>query len=39
MSRTYLAVLEKSPFWDPGVTDLDERSSFHLVLGYVEGQP
>jgi hypothetical protein len=36
---TYLAVLETSPFWDPGVTDLDERSSFHFVLGYVEGQP
>jgi hypothetical protein len=36
---TYLAVLEKSPFWDPGVAKLEEHSSFHLVLGYVEGQP
>jgi len=36
---TYLAVLEKSPFWDPGVPKLDEHSSFHLVLGYVGGLP
>jgi hypothetical protein len=36
---TYLAVLEKSPFWDPGVAKLEEHSSFHLVLGYVGGLP
>ena len=36
---TYLAVLEKSPFWDPGVASLEEHSSFHLVLGYVGGLP
>jgi hypothetical protein len=36
---TYLAVLDKSPFWDPGVAKLEERSSFHLVLGYVGGLP
>jgi hypothetical protein len=29
----YLAVLERSPFWDGGVREIDERSSFHLVLG------
>ena len=29
----YLAVLERSPFYDGGVRDMDERSSFHLVLG------
>jgi hypothetical protein len=29
----YLAVLERSPFWDGGVGEIDERSSFHLVLG------
>jgi hypothetical protein len=29
----YLAVLERSPFWDSGVRAIDERSSFHLVLG------
>ena len=36
---TYLAVLEKSPFWDPGVAGLEEHSSFHLVLGYVGSLP
>ena len=35
----YLAVLETSPFWDPGVTGVMERSSFHLVLGWPGGQP
>ncbi len=36
---TYLAVLDKSPFWDPGVAGLDEHASFHLVLGYVGTLP
>jgi hypothetical protein len=36
---TYIAVLEKSPFWDSGVAKLEERSSFHLVLGYPGGLP
>ena len=36
---SYLAVLERSPFWDPGVSDISERSSFHLVIGWPEGQP
>jgi hypothetical protein len=31
---SYLAVLEKSPFWEPGVERLDERGSFHVVLGF-----
>jgi hypothetical protein len=36
---SYLAVLERSPFWDPGVPDVSERGSFHLVIGWPEGQP
>ena len=36
---SYLAVLDGSPFWDPGVTAITERESFHLVLGWPEGQP
>ncbi|HEY0874319.1 MAG TPA: hypothetical protein VGD94_12670 [Vicinamibacterales bacterium] len=35
----YLAVLERSPFWDPGVDHLQERDSFHFVIGWPEGQP
>jgi hypothetical protein len=35
----YLAVLERSPFWDGGVRGIDERSSFHLVLGRLGTQP
>jgi hypothetical protein len=34
----YLAVLDRSPFWDPGVPKLIERNSFHLVLGWPEGR-
>jgi hypothetical protein len=34
-SGSYLAVLEKSPFWDSGVANLEELGSFHLVLGHV----
>ncbi len=36
---SYLAILERSPFWDPGVSRLDERRSFHLVIGWPGGQP
>ena len=36
---SYLAVLDGSPFWDPGVMAITERDSFHLVLGWPEGQP
>ena len=35
----YLAVLDRSPFWNPGVAALDERDSFHVVIGWVGGQP
>ena len=35
---SYLAVLERSPFWEPGVSGLMERGSFHLVLGFPQGQ-
>jgi hypothetical protein len=36
---SYLAVLERSPFWEPGVADVVEQDSFHLVIGWPEGQP
>jgi hypothetical protein len=36
--RAYIAVLDRSPFWDSGVREIDERSSFHLVLGRRFGQ-
>ena len=36
---SYLAVLERSPFWDPGLSSVAERDSFHLVIGWPEGQP
>ena len=36
---SYLAALERSPFWEPGVSGLLERGSFHLVLGWPGGQP
>jgi hypothetical protein len=36
---SYLAVLETSPFWDPGVSGVVERGSFHLLIGWPEGQP
>jgi hypothetical protein len=35
----YLAVLERSPFWSGGVATIDERDSFHVVIGWLEGQP
>ena len=35
----YVAVLEKSPFWDAGVAETAEAKSFHLVLGFAGGQP
>jgi hypothetical protein len=31
---SYLAVLETSPFWEPGVDSPVESGSFHLVLGF-----
>jgi len=36
---SYVAVLETSPFWDPGVDRLKEERSFHFVFGYAGGQP
>lgn len=35
---SYLAVLDRSPFWEPGVSGLSERGSVHIVLGWPEGQ-
>jgi hypothetical protein len=37
--NSYLAVLETSPFWDPGMERVREVSSFHVVFGYAGGQP
>ena len=36
---SYLAVLERSPFVEPGVPSITERGSFHLVVGWPGGQP
>jgi hypothetical protein len=38
-ASSYLAVLERSPFWDPGVAGIAERGSFHFVIGWPGGQP
>jgi hypothetical protein len=38
-ARSYLAVLERSPFWDPGVSPVSERASVHVMIGWPEGQP
>jgi hypothetical protein len=38
-SGSYLAVLDRSPFWEPGVPRLAEFGSAHVVLGWPEGQP
>jgi hypothetical protein len=35
---SYLAVLDRSPFWEPGVSSLSERGSVHVVFGWTEGQ-
>lgn len=36
---SYLAVLDRSPFWDPGAERTDERGSLHVVLGFLEQVP
>lgn len=36
---SYLAILERSPFWESGVPHVEERNSFHLVIGWPGGQP
>jgi hypothetical protein len=35
---SYLAVLDRSPFWEPGTSGVIERGSVHIVLGWPEGQ-
>ncbi len=35
---SYLALLDRSPFWEPGASGVLERGSVHLVLGWPEGQ-
>jgi hypothetical protein len=35
---SYIAVLDRSPFWEPGVSGLVERGSLHIVMGWPEGQ-
>ena len=35
---SYLAIVDRSPFWEPGVSGVLERGSFHLVLGWPDGQ-
>jgi len=37
--NSYLAVLETSPFWDPGIARVREAASFHVVFGYAGDQP
>ena len=37
--QAYLAVIDRSPFVDAGVREIEERSSFHLVLGRLGAQP
>ena len=36
--ESYIAVLDRSPFWEPGVSNLMERGSLHVVLGWPQGQ-
>ena len=36
---SYLAILDRSPFLEPGVSGVIEQASFHVVLGWPEGQP
>jgi hypothetical protein len=36
---SYIAVLERSPFWEPGVPNVDERGSFHFLIGFVGAEP
>ena len=35
----YIAIVERSPYWNPGVPTIEERDSFHVVFGWIEGQP
>ena len=33
-ASSYVAVLDRSPFWEAGLAGVDERDSFHMVLGF-----
>ena len=35
---SYLALVDRSPFWAPGTSGILERGSVHVVLGWPEGQ-
>jgi hypothetical protein len=35
---SYIAVLDRSPFWESGVANIDERGSFHFLVGLVEAE-
>ena len=35
----YLAIVDGSPFWDPGLEKPEESQSLHVVLGFAGGQP
>ena len=39
LEDSYLAVLDRSPFWQSGASGVEERASVHLVLGLVEPVP
>jgi hypothetical protein len=32
---SYIAVLDRSPFWEAGVSSFDERGSFHFLVGFL----
>jgi hypothetical protein len=34
----FYAVLDRSPFWEPGVASIEERGSYHAVAGYAGGE-
>jgi hypothetical protein len=36
---SYIAILDASPFWDPGLDQPEESGSLHVVLGFAGGQP
>jgi hypothetical protein len=35
----FFAVVDRSPFWEPGVSNIVEQGSFHIVAGYAGGEP
>jgi hypothetical protein len=36
---SYLAILDRSPFLEPGAAGVVDNGSFHLVIGWPGGQP